>query len=281
MSKRTLTKIAIYLLMSVFAITMVFPFLWTFFASTKSEAQNISPVFQLLPEGSFFDWQWSNYIKAIDIMKYWQAFGNTLIILVPKLFGDVVISAFIAYAFARFEFPYKRTIFLILLATLIIPFEISMIPMYFIYSQIGWIDTYLPLIVPAFFGASQFIFFLTMYFLTMPEDLVAAARIDGLSDIEIFFKIYLPISMPAMVVVSIWSFQGTWNDLLGPLIWLQSADKFTLQLSLASISKSTTYHVDTGVILAGTVLVMIPILLLFIGLQRYLLDSTKTSGIKG
>lgn len=280
--KKKLTVIFLYALMVLIAISMVFPFLWTFLASVKTQAENISTTFQLLPDGNFLAWHWQNYSEAMRVMNFGQSFMNTVIILVPKMFGDVVVSSLVAYGFARFEFPYKTQIFLILLATLMIPFEVTMIPLYIVYAKIGWINTFLPLIAPAFIGgASQFIFFLTMYFITIPEDLVSAARVDGLNDFDIFSKIYLPISVPAIVVVAIWSFQGTWNDLLGPLIWLQSSDKFTLQLSLASIANTTTYQVDQGVILAGTVLVMLPILILFLCLQGYILDSAKSSGIKG
>lgn len=280
--KKKLTVIALYALMLLIAISMVFPFVWTFLASVKTQAENISTTFQLLPDGNILAWHWQNYTEAMRVMNFGQSFMNTVFILVPKMFGDVVVSSLVAYGFARFEFPYKTQIFLILLATLMIPFEVTMIPLYIVYAKIGWINTFLPLIAPAFIGgASQFIFFLTMYFITIPEDLVSAARVDGLNDFEIFSKIYLPISVPAIVVVAIWSFQGTWNDLLGPLIWLQSSDKFTLQLSLASIANTTTYQVDQGVILAGTVLVMLPILILFLFLQGYILDSAKSSGIKG
>lgn len=280
--KKKLTVTILYILMILIAISMVFPFLWTFLASVKTQAENISTTFQLLPEGNILSWHWQNYTEAMDAMNFGQSFKNTIFILVPKMFGDVVVSALVAYGFARFDFPYKTQIFLVLLATLMIPFEVTMIPLYIVYAQIGWINTFLPLIAPALIGgASQFIFFLTMYFITIPEDLVSAARVDGLNDFEIFSKIYLPISVPAIVVVAIWSFQGTWNDLLGPLIWLQSSDKFTLQLALASIANTTTYQVDQGVILAGTVLVMLPILILFLFLQGYILDSAKSSGIKG
>ncbi len=280
--KKKLTVVFLYTLMLLIAISMVFPFLWTFLASVKTQAENISTTFQLLPDGNVFAWHWQNYSEAMRVMNFGQSFMNTVFILVPKMFGDVVVSSLVAYGFARFEFPYKTQIFLVLLATLMIPFEVTMIPLYIVYAKIGWINTFLPLIAPAFIGgASQFIFFLTMYFITIPEDLVSAARVDGLNDFEIFSKIYLPISVPAIVVVAIWSFQGTWNDLLGPLIWLQSSDKFTLQLSLASIANTTTYQVDQGVILAGTVLVMLPILILFLCLQGYILDSAKSSGIKG
>lgn len=280
--KKKLTIIFLYSLMLLIAVSMVFPFLWTFLASVKTQAENISTTFQLLPDGNVLAWHWQNYSEAIRVMNFGQSLMNTVFILVPKMFGDVLVSSLVAYGFARFEFPYKTQIFLALLATLMIPFEVTMIPLYIVYAKIGWINTFLPLIAPAFIGgASQFIFFLTMYFITVPEDLVSAARVDGLGDFEIFRKIYLPLSVPAIVVVAIWSFQSTWNDLLGPLIWLQSSDKFTLQLSLASIANTTTYQVDQGVILAGTVLVMLPILILFLCLQGYILDSAKSSGIKG
>lgn len=279
--KRITLKALLYIVLVLLAIVLLLPFVWTFFASVKSQSENIALTFSLLPEGNITEWEWANYTVAIDTMNFWQSFKNTIIITIPKLFGDVIVSAFVAYGFSRFNFPYKNAIFLVLLATLMIPFEITMIPLYIAYAQIGWINTFLPLIIPAMFGAAGFIFFLTMYFSTMPKDLVSAAQVDGFTDMEIFRKIYLPIATPALVVVGIWSFQGSWNDLLGPLIWLQDASKFTLQLSLASMSNSTTYQIDQGVIMAGTILTMLPILIMFLLLQRFILDSSKTSGIKG
>lgn len=281
-TKRITAKIVLYTLLIAVAVILMLPFVWTFFASVKTEAENIAVNFALLPEGSIRDWNWSNYAVAIEMMDFWNAFKNTLTITLGKLFGDVFVSALVAYGFARFDFPFKRVLFLIVLASLMIPFEIIMIPLYTIYAQIGWINTFLPIIVPAMFGAVQFIFFLTMYFMTMPKDLVSAAQVDGYTDFEIFRKIYLPIATPALIVVGIWSVQASWNDLLGPLIWLQDSSKFTLQLALSSLTSSTTYyHVDQGVIMAGTILVILPFIILFLFLQKYLLDSTKTSGIKG
>ncbi|MGL5021548.1 MAG: carbohydrate ABC transporter permease [Mycoplasmatales bacterium] len=279
--KKFLTTTFLYLAIILIAITLVFPFIWTVMASLKTQQENISVVFKLLPEGMPWDWRWENYASAIDVMNFWESTLNTMIIVIPKIFGDVIVSAFVAYGFSRFNFPGKQIWFLILLATLMIPFEITMIPMYIIYSKIGWINTFYPLIIPSLFGASQFIFFLTMYFISMPKDLISAARVDGLNDFNIFKKIYLPIAKPALVVVAIWSFQGTWNDLLGPLIWLTDASKFTLQLSLASLSTSTTYQIEQGIILAATVLVMIPVFIVFLVFQKHILDSDKSSGIKG
>ncbi len=273
------SKITAILLMSLISILMIFPFFWTLSGSLKSAKETLNG-FSLFPEGAPWDWQWGNYKSAMEIMNFGRSLLNTIIITVPKLFGDIFVSALIAYGFARFDFKFKKPLFMILIATLMIPFEITMIPLFIAYAQIGWIDTYLPLIIPALFGASQFIFFMTMYYITMPKELVESAQVDGLSDLGIFRKIYLPLSVPALVVITIWSIQGTWNDLLGPLIWLQSPEKFTLQLSLASLSNTTTVNIEQGIILAGTVLVMIPLLLLFVRFQSYILNPDKTSGIK-
>lgn len=278
--KRFVTNIMIYILLIVVAVILVVPFIWTFTTSVKSMSDIVNNP-GLLPPAGFSNWKFSNYSEAIETMNYWKSVENTLIITIPKLFGDILVSAFVAYGFSRFEFKGKTVIFMVLLATLMIPFEVTMIPLYIVYQKIGWIDTFYPLIVPSLFGASQFIFFLSMYFLSIPKELVLAAKVDGLSDFQIFRKIYLPISVPALVVVGIWSFQGSWADLLGPLIWLQSADKFTLQLSLASIANTTTYQVDQGVIMAGTMLTMLPVFIVFLIFQKYILDSKKLDGIKG
>lgn len=276
------SKTAIYVLLVLVALILVLPFVWTFFASVKSQSENISTTFKLLPEGKISEWEWSNYTVAIEQLNYFQGLKNTLMVAIPSVVFGIFSSAFIAYGFARFDFKYKQAIFLVLLASLMIPFEITMIPMYVIYSEIGWINTYLPMIVPAMFGSAQFIFFLTMYFISIPSELVASARVDGFTDLEIWRKIFLPISKPALVVVGIWAFQGAWNDLLGPLIWLTDSEMFTLQQSLAALNSATmTPPIEQGVIMAATMLITFPVLLVFLFTQRYILDTSKSEGIKG
>ena len=275
-------KTATYILLIFVALLLVVPFAWTLFASLKPQIENISSTFKLLPDGNILDWDWGNYKTAVDQLNFFQGFKNTLTVAIPAVIFGVFSSAFVAYGFARFSFKYKQVIFMVLLASLMIPFEITMIPMYVIFSKIGWINTYLPLIVPGMFGASEYIFFLTMYFIAIPQELVASARVDGFSDFEIWYKIFLPISKPALIVVGIWSFQGTWNDLLGPLIWLTDSNKFTLQQSLAALNSATmSPPIELGVKMASTMLITLPVLIVFLFTQKYILDSIKSDGIKG
>lgn len=209
-----------------------------------------------------------------------QYFLNSSVITIARIIAEVFVSALVAFGFAKFNFPGKNIWFLLLLSTIMLPGEIMIIPVFQMFTRIGWVNTFLPLTVPAFLGGQAvFVFLLRQFFMSQSNDLMEAAMIDGANKLSIFLKIYLPISKPALITVGIFSFQGSWNDLMGPLIYLNDSNKFTLQLGLAMFNGMT--KVEWGPLMAASVLTIIPVLVLFFACQKYFVEGISFAGIKG
>ncbi|MFE0557519.1 carbohydrate ABC transporter permease [Paenibacillus sp. NPDC058910] len=257
------------------ALIVIVPLLWTFFTSLKSPAE----VFK----DNFFPtvWHWTNYRDAVQAVPFFKFLGNTLIILIPVLIGTVLSSAICAYGFARFNFKGKRLLFLVLLATMMLPSQVTMIPMFIMFKEIGWVDTFLPLIIPAFFGGGAFNIFLIRQFMRgIPRDLDESAFVDGANRFQIFTRIVLPLSVAPLIAVSIFTFMGVWNDFQGPLIYLNSSDKYTLALGLSMFKG--LYNVEWNMLMAATILIMLPALIVFFLAQKYFIEGISiSSAIKG
>lgn len=274
--REIIRKTVLYIIISIGGILAMLPFLWMLSTSLKDS----SVVFQIPPQWIPERFAWENYPNAIKAIPFIRYTFNSAFITVMKMIGEVFTAALVAYGFARFRFPGRKVLFLILLATIMIPGEITLIPVFIMFKKIGWIDTFKPLIIPAYFGGSAvFIFFLRQYFASIPKELEEAARIDGCNSFQIFYKIFLPISKPALATIGIWSFQGSWNDLLGPLIYLNSLDKFTLQIGLTMYQSLN--KVEWGQLMAASLLVMLPVLILFFSAQKYFTEGIKLTGVKG
>ncbi len=273
--KKITKKLIIHLLLIMGGITMLLPFFWMVSTSLKEN----SLLFQIPPKFIPSPVALHNYPDAINTIPYMRYLWNTTFITVSKALGEVFISAFIAFGFARFKFRGKKFLFLFLLATIMIPGEVTLIPMFIMWRKLGAIDTYVPLILPAFTGSAVFIFFLKQYFSAIPKELEEAARIDGCNSFQIFYKIFLPNAKPALITIGIWSFQGSWNDLMGPLIFLNSYKKFTLQLGLSMFQ--SLHKVEWGQLMAASVMTMIPVLIIFFMGQKYFTEGIKFTGIKG
>ena len=224
---------------------------------------------------------WENFAKAITSIPFFLYLRNTLIILIPVMIGTIFSSAIVAYGFSRFKFKGKRVWFLILLATMMLPGQITMIPQYLIFRALGWVDTFLPLIVPSFFGGGAFnIFLLRQYMSGIPKDFDEAARMDGAGPFKVFLRIILPMCKPVLTAVAIFTFMGVWNDFNGPLIYLYDSKKFTLSLGLSFFKGM--YTSQWNQLMAATILVMLPILILFFIAQQYIIDGISISaGTKG
>ncbi|MGO4179761.1 carbohydrate ABC transporter permease [Paenibacillus sp. MCAF9] len=266
----------LYLLLGLFAISTLFPLIWMISTSLKSGDVIFQIPPQFLPNGL----HWENYSRAITEINFFVLFKNTLVITIFQLLSNVFVSAFVAYGFARFNFPGKNIWFMLVLSTIMLPGEVTMIPVFIGFSEIGWSNSILPLVVPGFFGgAPVFIFLLRQFFLSVPKDLEESAVIDGASSFTIFLKIFLPLSIPALVTIGIFSFQGSWNDLLGPLIYLNDVDKFTLTLGLSMFKG--VMKVEWGPLMAGSILALLPVLIVFFLAQKHFVEGVKLSGIKG
>lgn len=264
-----------YVIATLGAVVMLMPFAWMVSTSLKPENEIFTGAIKWIPENPTLD----NYIRAMEIVPIVKDMLNTLFIAVMKIIGEVFVSALVAFGFARFKFKGRNVLFMILLATMMLPYEVTMIPTFMGWSALGFADSYVPLILPAFCGSASFIFFLRMYFQTIPRGYEEAAILDGASNLQIFFRIFLPLSKPALITIALWSFMGTWNDLLGQLIYIDSDSKYTVQLALASFS-SMTGETLWGPLMAASFLVLIPVILLLLFAQRYFLDGIRMGGIK-
>ncbi|GAA0317003.1 carbohydrate ABC transporter permease [Bacillus carboniphilus] len=273
---RQMQKYYIYAFLTIGSVIMLMPFFWMLSTALKIESDIFTVPIKWLPSTFYM----GNFERALEVIPLFKYMGNTLLIAVLKIIGEVFVSALVAYGFARFNFKYKNTLFMILLATMMLPYEVTMIPTFIIWSSLGFTDSYVPLVFPAYFGSASFIFFLRMYFETFPKELEESAIIDGASYFQIFTRIFLPLSKAALLTIGLWSFMGTWNDLLGQLIYINSPEKYTIQLGLASFSNMTGETL-WGPLMAASFMALIPVILFLLFAQRYFTDGIKMSGIKG
>lgn len=257
------------------AVIIMIPLLWTFCMAVKPAGEMYT--------NNFFPRkiQLSNFKDAVTSIDFFLYLGNTVKIVIPCLIGTVASSALVAYGFSRFQFKGKRVWFLILLATMMLPGQVTMIPQYLIFRKMNWVNTVLPLVIPAFFGGGAFNIFLIRQFMSgIPKDFDEAARIDGAGNVKIFTHVLLPMCKPVLTAVGIFTFMGTWNDFNGPLIYLYDSKKYTLALGLAFFKG--LYTSQWNLMMAATVLVMLPILILFFVAQDYIIDGISiSSGTKG
>ena len=204
---------------------------------------------------------------------------NTLFIAIMVIAGHVLSCTVVAYAFARLRAPGKNFLFLVLLATMMLPYPVTMVPIYIGFTTLDWVNTFLPLIVPAFFGSPFYIFLMRQFFLTLPAELEDAARVDGANTLQIIWHIILPISKPALATVAIFTFQASWNDFLGPLIYLHDQTKYTVSLGLNFFRSS--YDVRWGYLMAASLVTMLPVILVFFLAQRSFIEGITLTGMKG
>lgn len=271
----TLWKAFVYMLLVAGAIVLMVPLAWMISTSLKST----SLVFVYPPQWIPKPPHWSNYVEALTVMPFDLYFLNTMRIVVPTVVGSVLTSSMVAYAFARLHFPFRNTLFLVMLSTLMLPTEVTMIPVFMIFKSLGWLNTFKPLQVYPFFGGGPFyIFLLRQFFASIPRDLEDAARIDGCGPLRMWLRIFLPLSKPALATVGIFSFMGSWNDFLGPLIYLDSTDKRTLVLGLYAFRGQ--YHTDWNLLMAASLVVMLPCLVMFFSAQKYFIQGIVFSGLK-
>lgn len=253
----------------------VAPFLWTLITALKTKAELFSypPVFWPA------DWQWENFTNAWTALPFTTFLKNSVVVVILSTIGQLFSSSLVAYGFARFRFPGRDPLFVLLLATMMIPWDVKMIPLYMEFNYLGWINTLKPLIVPAWFGEAFFIFLLRQYIMTIPMEIDEAARMDGANAWQIYWRIHLPLMAPALVLVGTFHFMNAWNDYLGPLIYLNDQSTYTLPLGLALFKG--LHEVDYISIAAITVILCLPPLALFFYAQRYIMDNALGSSVKG
>lgn len=269
-------KMLSYVLMTIIGIILLIPLLWMVFTSLKpmEEIVRYPPTF--FPEKIV----WENYLDTIAAFPFWRYARNTLFITVLVVIGNVLSNSFIAYGFAKLDFPGKKLMFALVLSTMMIPGFVTMIPQYVLFSKIGWVGTYLPLIVPSFFGNAFNIFLMRQFYLSINNELIEAAEIDGANHLYIWSHLMLPLTKPALITIAINSFNAALNDFLGPLLYIQDQEKYTLQIGLQVFQNQAT--TQWNYLMAGATLVLIPTILLFFFAQRYFIEGMDlTGGSKG
>ena len=268
-------KICVYIILILLALVMIIPFLWMLSASIKSDRE----VFQMNP----FVWipenpKWSNYKEIWTKIPFATFVGNTVYLTIVVTALQLLTSSFAAYSFAKLEFKHKNGLFLAYIATIAMPWQVYMVPQFIMMRKMGLNDKLLAIICLQEFSAFG-VFMMKQFYEGIPDDLCEAARIDGMSEYRIYAKIMLPLSKPALSTLTIFTFVTTWNDYLGPLIYLKSQEKKTIQLGLKMFISQ--YSSDYGLIMAGSVLSLIPVLLMFLFLQKYFVEGVASTGLKG
>jgi multiple sugar transport system permease protein len=271
-----LWRIVTLVLLAVIAVVMLLPFTWLVSSSLKLQHQ----VFQFPPQWIPNPIRFENYTDALTYKPFHIYLKNSLIIIALNEVAILWSASFCAYGFARISFPGRDFWFAIVIGTMMMPYVVLVVPTFVIFSRLGWIDTFLPLVVPQFFGGGAFnIFLLRQFFRTIPEELSDAARIDGASEFGIYWRIMLPLAKPALVTVAIFTFLNSWNDFFGPLIYLNSPENFTVAVGLASFRSvlNTRWELQ----MAASTTMILPVVILFFLAQRYFIKGIVMTGLKG
>ncbi|ONI39977.1 sugar ABC transporter ATP-binding protein [Candidatus Epulonipiscium fishelsonii] len=272
-TKKSLSRAVVYLMLIIAAIIILIPFIWCLITALKSPQEIFTDT--LFPSKLM----WENFSIALTAIPFIQFFKNTMTILIPVLIGVLVSNSLVAFGFARLNIPHKNFWFTLLIATMMLPGQVTMIPQFIIYQQLGWVNTYLPLIVPAFFGSAFNIFLLRQFMMGIPKDLDEMAKIDGAGTFTIYAKIIMPLVKPAMTAIMIFTLTGVWNDYQGPLIYVSDVDKFTMAIGL-SLFKGE-YSVEWNMLMAATIIMILPIIIIFFVAQRYFIEGITVTGLKG
>jgi len=271
---KILKAISIHFLIGIGLLATMIPFIWMFSTSIKSPGEIFvyPPVwFPKVPTFAY-------YKELFERVRFFIHFKNSIIVAVSVTFLNLFFSSLAGYAFAKFKFPGREKIFGLLLATMMIPAQVTMIPVFMILKSMGLLNTYLGLIIP---GASSVfgIFLMRQFMLTIPSDLIDSARVDGCSEFRIYWNIVLPLSKPVLATLAIFTFMASWNEFLWPLIIMTKETMYTLPVALANLNGQ--HNTEWGLLMAGSVVVILPILILFIFLQKYFIKGIALSGIKG
>lgn len=270
-------SIVIYLCLIVLALLFSSPLIWLLSTSLKDPSELFQVPTRFLPE----TFRWDNYLKVFETIHFFRLTANTFIIAISSMIGILITSPMVAYALSHVEWKGKKLLFVIVLSTMLLPYQVTMIPLYITWNKAGFIGTYWPLIAPAFLsaGAGYYIFLLRQFFMTLPHSLVQAARIDGASELRIYVQIILPMCKPVLITIAIFSFLFSWSDFLGPLLYLNDQSMYTLTLGLYAFMQ--THYVEWELIMAASAMFTLPIIILFFFAQKQFVEGINLTGIKG
>lgn len=266
-----------FIILAIGAIAMLFPLFWMVTIALKSN----NDVFKIPPEWFPREFHWSNFVTGTREINFWQTFGNSLFIAITCTIGQIISSVLVGYGLARLKFPGRKLWFSLFVGSLMLPGFVGMIPMFNLYTSIGWYDSWLPIIVPAFFGNATFSFLFVQYLRTISVSFDEAAKIDGASDLYVLLKVLVPMSMPVIMTMVIFAFQGAWNQYLEPLLYIIDPSKWTLSLAMATYTG--TYATAWNLFMAADLIYILPMLLLFFFGQKFFmqgLGSMNSAGLK-
>jgi len=276
MTYRVRNGLAVHAVLLLLSVATVLPMYWMLRTSLMSTLE----IYQFPPVWVPEVFKWSNYARVLDSVPFGRYFANTFVIIVPVLFGTVLTSSLAAFAFARLEFPLRNFWFTLVVMTMLLPGAVTLIPTFVLFSKLGLVNTFYPLIVPAFFGGGAFnIFLLRQFLLTIPRELDESAYIDGAGFFRIYASIILPLIKPALVVVALFTFIGVWNDFLGQLIYLGDERLFTVSLGLYQFRGA--YTTDWSLVMSAATILVAPAVVVFLIGQKYFVEGLTMTGIKG
>lgn len=274
-AKIRIKKIFMYLILALFTMIFLLPLFFLLMGSFKAESELFRVPFHWLPDRFTLD----NYKELFASIPFLRYLKNTMIIVAFNIIGSLISCSFAAYGFSRLRWPGRDKVFILVLVTMILPYQVTLIPLYLMYTKMRWVGTFLPLIVPCFFGNGFYIFLFRQFFVGIPKEMSEAAKIDGANEIRIFTQLVIPISKPVIASVCIMVFTRSWNDFLGPLVFLGDDSLYTLSLA-ASMLKSPLDPNWSMLLTLGVVMVF-PVLVLFFVMQKYFIQGISMSGIKG
>jgi multiple sugar transport system permease protein len=277
---RATSSLATYALLIGGSIVMLVPLAWMLLTSLKTFDEVIASPPVWLPRKPM----WGNYAEALTTFDFSRYLFNSLLICIATIAGTLVSCSLAAYAFACLETRGRNVIFALLLSTMMLPAQVTVIPLFKLFASIGWINTFLPLIVPSWLATNVFaIFLLRQFFLAVPRDYIEAARLDGASELRILWSIFVPLSKPVLLTVTVFTFIGSWNDLWGPLIYLHDDAKFTLPIGLLNFigTSGRANGSPWNLVMAVSTVMMVPIVVLFFLAQKRFIEGIATSGVKG
>lgn len=277
MTRKTVTSLLAHAALWFACLVFLIPVWGMFATSLKTEAQiaRVEELPWMLWPRPFHP---ANYVHVFELIPFARYFANTLYVTLLSVIGTAFSCSCAAYAFSRLRWPGRDLLFGALLATMMLPPQVTLVPQFLIFSSLGWVNTYKPLWVPTFFGTAFFIFLLRQFFLTIPKDLEEAAEIDGCGHIRIFWKILLPLLKPALMAVVIFQFLASWNDFVGPLVYLNRADMLTMSVGLQAFK--TLHGAQWGLLMAAATVMTLPVLLLFFAAQRSFIEGVTLTGLK-
>ena len=274
MTERRRSHVLAYVVLAAVALLVILPFAFMLSTSFKPPSEIYEIPFRWLPRHPTL----RNYAKALTQVNLARGTLNTLLIAIPATLGGLLTASFAGFAFAKLRFPGRERLFALLLATMMLPSVLMLIPQFVMFAKIGWVDTYWPLIVPGALGTAMATFMMRQFFKSIPDEIIEAATLDGANPLQIFWRIVFPLARPALATLGIFGLKAAWNDYFGPLVYIASPQKMNIQQMIAATQNA--YGGEPAILMAGSALAMLPLVVLFLFAQRYFVEGIATTGLK-